>query len=69
MRKTKSTLKAAQEHITNKKIHALQQAKKDHKTSTQPPFSYNKKLEQEMVKRIQEHYGIDVDISLSLIHI
>ena len=61
MRKTKSTLKAAQEHITNKKIHALQQAKKDHKTSTQPPFSYNKKLEQEMVKKIKEHYGITID--------
>ena len=61
MRKTKSTIKPVQEYITNNKQASLQQAKKDHKTATQPPFSYNKKLEHDMVKKIKEHYGIELD--------
>lgn len=61
MRKTKSTIKPVQEHITNNKKIALQQAKINHKKSTQPPFTYNKKLEQQMGKIILDVYGIDID--------
>lgn len=62
MRKTKSTTKPNQEHITNKKLSTLQEAKISHKKATQPPFSYNKKLEQQMIKLIADTYGIQVDL-------
>ncbi len=62
MRKIQSTIKPAQEHITNNKKVTLQQAKLSHKKATQPPFSYNKKLEQQMIKLITDTYGIKFDL-------
>lgn len=63
MRKTKSTVKPVQEHITNNKKAALQQAKINHKKATQPPFAYNAKLEKQMSKLIADVYGILIDLN------
>lgn len=63
MRKTKSTLKPVQIHITHNKQTALQHQRAHHKKATQPPFQYNKKLEQQLSALIAKTYGINLDLN------